>query len=151
MMARTSDNARGATGTQWNPVPQLDIGLEVLYSQRNTAFKGAAFVPASGSRPPVTVIDDQGVWSAMVRWQRNSIHDRLNCLPTSRPPAVFRRGLSLRGIQNQGLVAETGTGLFCRSQMFSPRLGRRMAAADPFRTFGLRRFLDLAGRDLRRP
>jgi hypothetical protein len=57
--------------TQWNPVPQLDIGVEVLYSARNTAFKGVAFVPASGSRPPVTVIDDQGVWSAMVRWQRN--------------------------------------------------------------------------------
>ena len=30
------------TRTQWNPVPQLDIGLEVLYSQRNTAFKGVA-------------------------------------------------------------------------------------------------------------
>jgi hypothetical protein len=57
--------------TQWNPVPQLDIGVEVLYSARNTAFKGVALVPASGSRPPVTVIDDQGVWSAMVRWQRN--------------------------------------------------------------------------------
>jgi hypothetical protein len=57
--------------TQWNPVPQLDIGLEVLYSQRNTAFKGAAIVPASGSRPPVLVLDDQGVWSAMFRWQRN--------------------------------------------------------------------------------
>jgi len=57
--------------TQWNPVPQLDIGLEVLYSKRNTAFKGPAVVPASGSRPPVFVIDDQDVWSAMVRWQRN--------------------------------------------------------------------------------
>jgi hypothetical protein len=57
--------------TQWNPVPQLDIGLEVLYSGRNTAFKGAAFVPASGSRPPVLVVEDQGVWSAMFRWQRN--------------------------------------------------------------------------------
>src|SRR5262245_820823 len=57
--------------TQWNPVPQLDIGLEVLYSKRNTAFKGAAVVPASGSRPPVLVIDDQDAWSAMFRWQRN--------------------------------------------------------------------------------
>jgi hypothetical protein len=57
--------------TQWNPVPQLDIGLEVLYSKRNTAFNGAAIVPASGSRPPVLVLDDQGVWSAMFRWQRN--------------------------------------------------------------------------------
>ena len=27
------------TRTQWNPVPQLDIGLEVLYSQRNTALQ----------------------------------------------------------------------------------------------------------------
>ena len=59
------------TRTQWNPVPQLDVGLEVLYSQRNTAFKGVAVVPASGSRPPVLALDDQGVWSAMFRWQRN--------------------------------------------------------------------------------
>jgi hypothetical protein len=57
--------------TQWNPVAQLDIGLEVLYSQRNTAFKGPAIVPATGSRPAVPALDDQGVWSAMVRWQRN--------------------------------------------------------------------------------
>jgi hypothetical protein len=57
--------------TQWNPVPQLDIGLEVLYSKRNTAFKGPAVVPASGSRPPVFLLDDQEVWSAMFRWQRN--------------------------------------------------------------------------------
>jgi Porin subfamily len=59
------------TRTQWNPVPQLDIGLEVLYSKRNTAFKGPAIVPASGSRPPVFVLDDQDAWSAMFRWQRN--------------------------------------------------------------------------------
>jgi Porin subfamily len=57
--------------TQWNPTPQLDIGLEVLYSQRNTAFKGLGTVAATGSRPAVAVLDDQGVWSAMVRWQRN--------------------------------------------------------------------------------
>jgi hypothetical protein len=57
--------------TQWNPTPQLDIGLEVLYSQRNTAFKGLGTVAATGSRPAVGILDDQGVWSAMVRWQRN--------------------------------------------------------------------------------
>ena len=28
------------TRTQWNPVPQLDIGIEVLYTRHNTAFKG---------------------------------------------------------------------------------------------------------------
>jgi Porin subfamily len=59
------------TRTQWNPVPQLDIGLEVLYSKLNTAFKGPALVAANGARPQVTTIDDQDVWSAMFRWQRN--------------------------------------------------------------------------------
>jgi hypothetical protein len=57
--------------TQWNPVAQLDIGLEILYSRRNTAFKGAGIVPVNGSRPAVFVFDDQEVWSGMVRWQRN--------------------------------------------------------------------------------
>ena len=57
--------------TQWNPVPQLDIGLEVLYTHLNTAYKGAGIYPANGSRPAVTSIDDQNIWSAMFRWQRN--------------------------------------------------------------------------------
>ena len=52
-------------------MPQLDIGLEVLYTKLNTAFKGPATVAANGSRPGVTQIDDQDVWSAMFRWQRN--------------------------------------------------------------------------------
>jgi hypothetical protein len=59
------------TRTQWNPTPQLDIGLQVMYSQRNTAFKGLGTVAATGSRPAVNILDDQGVWSAIVRWQRN--------------------------------------------------------------------------------
>ena len=61
------------TRTQWNPVPQLDIGMEVLYQHNNTAFKGPATLAANGSRPAVLngVIDDQNVWSAMFRWQRN--------------------------------------------------------------------------------
>jgi hypothetical protein len=59
--------------TQWNPVPQLDIGLQVMYTHHNTAYKGAAALAANGSRPAVIngVIDDQNVWSAMFRWQRN--------------------------------------------------------------------------------
>jgi Porin subfamily len=61
------------TRTQWNPVPQLDIGMEVLYQKNNTAFKGPANLAANGSRPLVVngLIDDQNVWSAMFRWQRN--------------------------------------------------------------------------------
>jgi porin-like protein len=63
------------TRTQWNPVPQLDIGLQVMYTHHNTAYKGPAALAANGSRPAVPVvdgfIDDQNVWSAMFRWQRN--------------------------------------------------------------------------------
>jgi hypothetical protein len=57
--------------TQWNPVPRLDIGLDVTYTGLNTAYKGAAVYAVNGSRPAVALLDDQGVWSAMFRWQRN--------------------------------------------------------------------------------
>jgi hypothetical protein len=66
------------TRTQWNPVPQLDIGLEILYTKLNTAFKGPANLLANGSRPACTnsatnscSVEDQDVWSAFFRWQRN--------------------------------------------------------------------------------
>src|SRR5262249_37686513 len=59
------------TRTQYNPTPQLDIGLEILYSHLHTPYKGAAVVAASGSQTPRNLVDDQNVWSAMVRWQRN--------------------------------------------------------------------------------
>jgi hypothetical protein len=59
------------TRTQFNPVAQLDIGLELLYTHVNTAFKGPALTVVNGSRPAVNLIDDQGVWSAFLRWQRN--------------------------------------------------------------------------------
>ena len=59
--------------TQWNPVAQLDIGVELLYTHSNSAYKGPGIygAPTNGSRPAVGLIDDQDVWSAMVRWQRN--------------------------------------------------------------------------------
>jgi hypothetical protein len=57
--------------TQWNPVAQLDIALEVLYTHFNTAYKGPAVYAANGARPAVGLIDDQNVWSLQFRWQRN--------------------------------------------------------------------------------
>ena len=57
--------------TQWNPAPQLDIGLEVLYSHLTSAYKGPGVYPANTPRPAIAFIDDQNVWSAMFRWQRN--------------------------------------------------------------------------------
>jgi hypothetical protein len=63
--------------TQWNPVSQLDIGVDVLYSRLDTAFAGAttttAIFPAAAGRPvglPISFAD-QDVWSVMFRVQRN--------------------------------------------------------------------------------
>jgi hypothetical protein len=59
--------------TQFNPHPLMDIGLDVVYTRLNTAFKGAStnIYPANASRPAVGIIDDQSVLTAMMRWQRN--------------------------------------------------------------------------------
>ena len=63
------------TRTQWNPHPDLDIGLEVLWAHLNTAYKGpVASLPTSGARPGCTVgcsMDDQDVVSVLFRIQRN--------------------------------------------------------------------------------
>jgi hypothetical protein len=59
------------TRTQWNPTPLLDIGLELLYTHHYTAYNGPALYTANGSRPSAPRINDQGVWSAFFRWQRN--------------------------------------------------------------------------------
>jgi hypothetical protein len=65
------------TRTQWNPVSQLDVGVDVLYSRLDTAFAGAttttAIFPAAAGRPvglPISFAD-QDVWSVMFRVQRN--------------------------------------------------------------------------------
>ena len=64
----------------WNPVKNLDIGLDVVYTKLRTAYAGPANLSANGSRPACVNavasnggcgLDDQDVWSAMFRWQRN--------------------------------------------------------------------------------
>ncbi|TAK48031.1 MAG: porin, partial [Xanthobacteraceae bacterium] len=58
--------------TVWNPVPNLDVGLEAMYTRINTAYAGPATLVAVGSRPAVAgVVEDQGIWSGLVRFQRN--------------------------------------------------------------------------------
>jgi hypothetical protein len=59
------------TRTQWNPVAQLDIGLELLYTHFNTAYKGPGVYATNAPRPPIFLFDDQNVWSAQLRFQRN--------------------------------------------------------------------------------
>ena len=61
------------TRTQWNPHPDLDIGVDVLWTQLHTAYKGSnVTLGANGARPAgVYNIDDQDVVSVMFRVQRN--------------------------------------------------------------------------------
>jgi hypothetical protein len=72
--------AQVGTRTLWNPVRNLDIGLDLLYTKLNSAYAGPANFVASGARPACLnplpgnggcAIEDQNVWSAMFRWQRN--------------------------------------------------------------------------------
>jgi hypothetical protein len=55
--------------TQWNPVSQLDVGVDVLYSKLNTELAGSN-ITTFGTRPN-QAIADQDVWSVMFRVQRN--------------------------------------------------------------------------------
>jgi hypothetical protein len=58
--------------TQWNPHPDLDIGVDVVWSHLNTAFAGTATLLANGARPGgVYTISDQDVVSVLFRIQRN--------------------------------------------------------------------------------
>jgi hypothetical protein len=63
---------RLASRTMWNPVANLDVGLEVAYTKINTAFEGSAFVAAGQSNSAgVYNIADQSVWSGTLRVQRS--------------------------------------------------------------------------------
>jgi hypothetical protein len=61
--------------TIWNPVANLDVGVEILYTKVETDWgPGTVALPAfaAGARPAgLYALDDQGVWSAMIRFQRN--------------------------------------------------------------------------------
>jgi Porin subfamily len=61
------------TRTQWNPHPDLDIGVDVLWTHLNSAFKGLANFPTNGARPAIlgATVDDQDVLSVYFRVQRN--------------------------------------------------------------------------------
>jgi hypothetical protein len=67
---------RLASRTMWNPVANLDVGLEVAYTKLNTAGEGflnitTASPNASGLARGTYAIEDQDVWSATVRVQRS--------------------------------------------------------------------------------
>ena len=67
---------RLASRTMWNPVANLDVGLEIAYTKLDTAWAGAnqGFIGSStqgnGTIFPYAV-DDQSFWSATLRVQRS--------------------------------------------------------------------------------
>jgi len=63
---------RLASRTMWNPVENLDVGVEIAYTKVNTAWAGVGDVAAvSGLARGLYNIDDQNVWSAAIRVQRS--------------------------------------------------------------------------------
>jgi hypothetical protein len=63
---------RLASRTMWNPVANLDVGVEVAYTKVNTAWAGTAnVVSANGLAAGTYLVDDQSVWTAAVRVQRS--------------------------------------------------------------------------------
>jgi len=62
------------TRTIWNPHPDLDIGVEILYTGTNTANRGATVNVAAASiglAPGLYTFANEGVWSGTFRLQRN--------------------------------------------------------------------------------
>jgi hypothetical protein len=64
---------RLASRTMWNPVANLDVGLEIAYSKIDTAYAGFATVANAnqGLQAGTYAIEDQGAWTATLRVQRS--------------------------------------------------------------------------------
>ena len=66
---------RLASRTMWNPVQNLDVGVEVAYTHVDTAFGGHAALAAnqggSGLAAGTYAVDDNSYWTATFRVQRN--------------------------------------------------------------------------------
>jgi hypothetical protein len=63
------------TRTQWNPVPDLFVGVDLTWWHLNTAMEGLANLPASGARPAgLYKVEDQDTLSALFRVQRNFLY-----------------------------------------------------------------------------
>jgi hypothetical protein len=61
--------------TLWNPVPDLDVGVDVVWWHLNTGFGGLATLNQIGAKPAGTYnIKDQDALSAIFRIQRNFLY-----------------------------------------------------------------------------
>jgi hypothetical protein len=63
------------TRTMWNPVPDLDVGLDFAWTHLNTAFAGTAVLGQNGAKPAGTYnVSDRDALSAVFRIQRNFLY-----------------------------------------------------------------------------
>ena len=65
---------QAGTRTIWNPHPDLDIGVEVMYQAIQTANRGATVWQngaSGGMAPGLYSFANEGIWSAAFRIQRN--------------------------------------------------------------------------------
>ncbi len=61
--------------TMWNPVPDLDVGFDVIWWHLNTAFAGTATLGGNGAKPSGTyTISDKDAVTAIFRVQRNFLY-----------------------------------------------------------------------------
>jgi hypothetical protein len=61
--------------TMWNPVPDLDVGFDVVWYHLNTAFAGTATLAQTGAKPAGTyTISNQDSLGAVFRIQRNFLY-----------------------------------------------------------------------------
>jgi hypothetical protein len=61
--------------TMWNPVPDLDVGVDVVWYHLNTAFAGTATLAQTGAKPAGTyTISNQDSVGAVFRIQRNFLY-----------------------------------------------------------------------------
>ena len=91
---------QAGTRTQWNPHPNLDIGVELLYTKLDTAFKGALIPGLNPGLPRTRSSSSKTRTSGRCSsaGSATSIHDRLIrtiVAQPSRPPAGNRRGFSV--------------------------------------------------------
>ena len=68
--------AQVGTRTLWNPVPDVDVGIEFSWVHLNTAFNGSlATIGQNGTRPSgLYSFVNQDVFSVMFRFQRSFLY-----------------------------------------------------------------------------
>ncbi|MBZ0141818.1 MAG: porin [Pseudorhodoplanes sp.] len=57
--------------TLWNPVANLDVGLDIVYTEVDSALKGGTAAAGAAGLPPTLIYNDTHVWSGILRFQRN--------------------------------------------------------------------------------